>query len=136
MEIVIRCAIAAAKPYVRVTKKIIQQANQAVRHSRTATVSVNFIGDQKMRALNRKYRGHDKTTNVLAFPIHLAEDLGDIFIDFLQARREARQYGWTINYALARLALHGFLHLLNYDHQKEKDAQKMEKIEQKILARI
>ena len=89
--------------------------------------SIIFIGDSLMRRLNRGYRKKDKTTNVLSF------DNGDIFISVPEAKREAKKYGLTIEYEFARLALHGFLHLLGYDHEKNKDAIKMEKIEKKLL---
>ena len=114
---------------------------------RTAA-SIVFIGDAKMRKLNRQYRGQDKTTNVLAFPVtphpplspreretagRVRGDLGDIFICLPEAKREAKQYGWTLDHEIARLALHGFLHLLGYDHVRDNEAKVMEKMERKIL---
>ena len=100
-----------------------------------------FVGDAKMRQMNKQYRGKNCTTNVLSFSTHDSyciipdsqNELGDIFISLPEAKREAKKYGWTMQYEIARLALHGFLHLLGYDHVKNKAASKMEKIEQKIL---
>ncbi len=91
-------------------------------------LSVIFIDDEKMRELNRTYRNKDRTTNVLAF------ETGDILISLEEARREAKKYSWTLRYEIVRLALHGFLHLLGYDHIKDKDTKIMESLEKKVLA--
>ena len=136
--------------YANVVKMVLQRACTVVGCPKGA-VSVIFIGDAKMLKLNREYRGKDKTTNVLAFPSEAphpplsrgereiermrerVRDLGDIFICLPEAKREAKKYDWTLRYEIARLALHGFLHLLGYDHVKEREARKMELLEQKIL---
>ena len=112
----------------RIAKAVIETARQTVRCPPDMEYAIVFVGDAKMRALNRQYRGKDQTTNVLAFA-----GLGDIFISLPEAKREAKKYGWTLQYAIARLALHGFLHLLGYAHEKEKEAKVMENIEKKIL---
>ncbi|MDO8505138.1 MAG: rRNA maturation RNase YbeY [bacterium] len=126
---------------------VLRSASKKVRCPKGAQVSVIFIGDAKMRKMNKTYRGKDKTTNVLAFPVaphpslsrweRMAEgqvrELGDIFISLPEAKREAKKYGWTMKYEIARLALHGFLHLLGYDHEKDGEAKVMEGIEGKIL---
>ncbi len=97
-----------------------------------------------MRQINKAYRGKDRTANVLSFPAHDScsiihdsqKDLGDIFISLPEAKREAKKYGWTIRYEIARLALHGFLHLLGYDHEKDGEAKVMEEIESKVLGEL
>lgn len=141
MNIIIRCEASVATQYRSVAQKIINQAAKAIRCPSRATLTVSFIGDAKIRLLNRQYRGKDRTTNVLSFSTHDSSfmipasqnDLGDILISFPAAKREAKEYGWTLKYEIARLALHGFLHLLGYDHEIEKEARKMEGLEQKIL---
>lgn len=110
-----------------IAKAVIAQARQSVQCPAHLEYAVIFIGDKEMRELNLKYRGKDKTTNVLAF------ESGDIFISLAEAKREAKKYDWTLRYEIARLALHGFLHLLGYDHEEDKEAEKMERIEEKIL---
>ena len=132
MKLIVRYEVPPSIQYSSVAKLVIEQGAKAVRCSRNTAASVSFIGDAKMRMLNRQYRGKDRTTNVLSFHGSGA-DLGDIFISISEAKREAKKYGWTIQYEIARLALHGFLHLLGYDHEREKDAKKMEGIEGKIL---
>ncbi len=113
--------------------KIIKRGCRVVGCFKGVTVAVVFIGDKKMCELNRQYRGKNKTTNVLSFHGD-GTDLGDIFISMPEAKREAKKYGWTLRYEIARLALHGFLHLLGYDHEKEGEARKMEAVEVKTLA--
>ena len=128
--------------YAPLIRLVFARACRIVRCSASTRGSVVFISDKKMRELNRIYRGKDKTTNVLAFSSgqqdnrttgQHAIDLGDIFIALPEAKREAKKYGRTLRYEIARLALHGFLHLLGYDHERDKDAEKMERIERKIL---
>jgi probable rRNA maturation factor len=90
-----------------------------------AEVSVLLIGDGAMRTLNRRYRDKDRTTDVLSFPLregkfssvqhHL---LGDIVISVPAAARQARAAGETLVDEIDRLLVHGFLHLLGYDHER------------------
>lgn len=106
-----------------------------------AEVSINLVGETRIRALNKKYRGRNKTTNVLSFPLDSKPmprsaimDLGDIFICLPFAKKEAKRENITIEKKLSWLCIHGFLHLLGYDHEKsEKDRKEMEKLENKIL---
>lgn len=124
---------ARGKQYAALIENIFSKACRIVRCPKSAHVSVVFVGDAKMRTLNRKYRHKDKTTNVLSFNAEGNDDLGDIFISYPEAMREAKKYGWTVKYEIARLTLHGFLHLLGYDHEKENEAKMMEGIEERIL---
>ena len=131
-----------------IVRAVMRHTCQTVRCSAGAAAAVIFIGDAKMRQMNKQYRGKDKTTNVLAFPVtphptlsrgereitgRVRGDLGDVFISLPEAKREAKKYGWTMRYEIARLALHGFLHLLGYDHVRGNEAKVMEGIEKKIL---
>lgn len=141
MEIVVRYKVPLSKQYGSVVKEVIRQATEKLQITKDTTLSVSFVGDAKMKKLNREYRNKDRTTNVLSFSTHDSyvmipdsqNDLGDIFISLPEAKREAKKYGWTLRFEIARLALHGFLHLLDYDHEKEKEAKIMEGIEKKIL---
>ena len=95
-----------------------------------AELSILLVNDRQMRALNLQYRGLDKTTDVLSFPqsadcsihdlrftIHEVI-LGDIVINLHKARRQADEYGLTMNEEIKRLLIHGLLHLIGYDHEK------------------
>lgn len=105
-------------------------------------VSVLLVGDGRMRKLNREYRGKDKTTDVLSFPQGgpcgaALCSLGDIVISVPQTIRQAGEYGATFYEELARLLIHGLLHLLGYDHEGNAyQARIMRKLETEILEAI
>ncbi len=100
-------------------------------------VSIVFTDDAAMRALNKRWRGQDRATNVLSF----AQDgsgrkagmLGDIVLGRETVARQAKLEGKLLNHHIAHMIVHGFLHLLGYDHQDDKDAERMEDLERKAL---
>lgn len=104
-------------------------------------ISVSLVGESKIRSLNKKYRAKDKITDVLSFPIDMIPDLrftiralGDIFICLPFAKKQAKRENIRVDDKLARLTVHGFLHLLGYDHERSnKEAEKMFELENKIL---
>jgi probable rRNA maturation factor len=94
-----------------------------------------LAGDALLRRLNRQYRGKDKPTDVLSFPgPGGAAGLGDILISVARAEVNARRFGRTLLQELDVLALHGFLHLLGYDH--ETDDGSMERLERGLRRRL
>lgn len=93
-------------------------------------VTVALISDTRMRTLNRAYRGKDYATDVLSFPVNDATFLGDIAIATGVAARQADEAGHSLGTELRVLALHGLLHLLGYDH--ERDAGEMTRAEQRL----
>jgi probable rRNA maturation factor len=106
-------------------------------------LSLVFTDDENIRELNAEWRGKDKPTNVLSFPAFPAAKgdplppmLGDIVLAFDTVEREAQDEGKPFEAHLAHLIVHGFLHLLGYDHEAEEDAEKMEGAERRILARL
>jgi len=106
-------------------------------------VSVVLADDAAVRKLNRTWRHRDAPTNVLSFPAHAARGdgqqprfLGDIVIAYETAAREAGSARKSLAQHLAHLAVHGFLHLVGYDHQTDDEAAAMERIETLILARL
>jgi len=96
-------------------------------------VSVAFVGERRMRALNRAYRGKDVPTDVLSFPSGERAFLGDIVIAAGVARRQARAAGHSFGTEARVLALHGLLHLLGYDH--EVDDGRMRRLEARLRRR-
>ena len=139
--------------------KVAERAvRSAFEHSRFAAlaggdadveVSVRFAEDEEVRALNASYRGKDKATNVLSFPmveadhLHmLGEQEGEVLLgDVVLARgvctREAADKGVSVEAHATHLIVHGTLHLLGYDHEtSEEQAQQMEAIECKALAAL
>jgi probable rRNA maturation factor len=94
-------------------------------------VSIALVSDDAVRSLNRRYRGSDQATDVLSFPSgDGASFLGDIVIARGVARRQARDAGHSVLTELRLLALHGFLHLLGYDH--ERDDGRMRRVEGRL----
>jgi probable rRNA maturation factor len=105
-----------------------------------AEVSVLLCDDAVIAALNGRWRGHDEATNVLSFPAPPAAPpaapphLGDIAIACETVIREAQEQGQPVAEHLAHMAVHGFLHLLGYDHATDGEAERMERLERDILA--
>ena len=104
-------------------------------------LALQTVGTQRMRALNRRYRGRDKPTNVLAFPAAPSPraqpaPLGDVVICPAVLRREARQQGKPERAHWAHLVVHGALHLAGYDHERDTDAARMERREIAVLRRL
>jgi probable rRNA maturation factor len=99
-------------------------------------VSVLFCADARMRGLNRRYRGKDRPTDVLAFPAGDAGRgfLGDIVISVPYAAREARRRAEPAAREVDRLLVHGFLHLMGYDH--ETDDGEMDALEGRLRRRL
>jgi probable rRNA maturation factor len=91
------------------------------------TVTVALVSDREIQALNRRFRGLDKVTDVLSFP---GAPLGDIAIAKGVARRQAREAGHAEHVEWRVLALHGLLHLLGYDH--DNDNGRMQRLERKL----
>lgn len=82
-----------------------------------ATVSVTFLSSSRMRALHRKALGSAMTTDVVAFPLAHGEAIvGDIYICPERARQNAKELGIRVKEEIARLVVHGTLHVLGYDH--------------------
>ena len=111
-----------------------------------AELAVMLTDDGGIRTLNKNWRGLDKPTNVLSFPaLQLTTErssqdaprmLGDIAIAYETTRREADDEQKRFDHHLSHLAIHGFLHLIGYDHEKEQDAETMETLEREILAQL
>lgn len=104
-----------------------------------AEISVLLTDDAEQRELNAQYRGKDASTNVLSFPqIEPFEPvvglLGDITLARETLEREAAEQGTSLQDHFTHLVVHGFLHILGYDHLDEEEAQTMEGLETQILA--
>ena len=100
-------------------------------------LAIMLCDDAAMRDLNGRWRGRPEPTNVLSFPAAACtRTLGDIAIAYETTAREAHEEGTPFRDHLAHLAVHGFLHLLGYDHQSDVEAAAMERLETTILARL
>ncbi len=121
---------------------------QLVQAERQVELSVRLTGDEAVRALNSEWRGKDRPTNVLSFPMAGEEDLatanvvdqelllGDIVLARGVCEREAAEKHIPVERHATHLLVHGTLHLLGYDHHEENEAADMEKREVRALARL
>ncbi len=119
-------------------------------HARAGTgdaeVSLVLLNDERQRALNRDYRGHDKPTNVLSFaandspqtpqPEGAPRLLGDITIALETTTQEAAEQGKALSSHFSHLVVHGMVHLAGFDHEDETGALEMESLEREILESI
>jgi probable rRNA maturation factor len=112
-------------------------AAAAARVPGEGAVSVLLTDDETVRLLNRDWRQIDKPTNVLSFPAPQQPAgepvLGDIAIAYETVAREAAEEGKPFLHHVAHLAVHGYLHLMGYDHQTDSEAEEMEALEREIL---
>jgi probable rRNA maturation factor len=105
-------------------------------------VSILLTDDKAIRVLNREWRGIDKPTNVLSFPAATTKAsvrmplFGDIVMAYETLKRECDDEDRIFLHHLAHLTVHGFLHLIGYDHQVEAQAEEMEGLESKIMTRM
>jgi len=97
---------------------------------RVPQISIVFVGDARIKALNKKYKKSDRITDILAF------DYGEIIICLPQARRQAKDLRHTLKKELGILLIHGILHLKGYDDAKKSDCNKMIKKQEEIWQKI
>jgi probable rRNA maturation factor len=104
-------------------------------------LSISLVGDEEMAGLNQRFRAEATPTDVLSFSLlegdHTAfhgDLLGEVVIDVEVAARQASTIGHGLDAEMARLLIHGTLHLLGYDHQQEEEARAMEAVEDRLWA--
>jgi len=122
-----------------VARRAIREA-AALLAMRGAELAIVLTDDSAIRLLNRAWRGVDAATNVLSFPTKRAGDdpplIGDIVLAYETIAGEARAEHKPFAHHVAHLAVHGFLHLLGYDHVLNEDAEVMEQVELDVLRRL
>lgn len=130
----------------RVVKSTLENEN----FKKDAEVSVSFVDNETIHKLNLEYRGKDKPTDVLSFPMTDGDEedddidlstgavmLGDIIISAEKAMEQANEYGHGIEREICFLAVHSTLHLLGYDHETSEDDEKyMNQTQESILQKI
>lgn len=99
------------------------------------TLSLIITSNEEIKKLNQKYRNIERPTDVLSFPAskYIKNDLGDIFISYDKVLEQAKEFNHSIEREISFLAVHGYLHLLGYDHIEEKASKKMFCKTEKIL---
>ena len=109
------------------------QALDAIGKSKSSA-TIAFVSDKRILALNRQFRGVDKTTDVLSFPAEEKLNLGDVAVSVDTAAVQAKENGLTLDGEIAQLILHGLLHLCGYDH--ETDNGEMNRLELKLRRKL
>ena len=137
------------KEYEDVVKKVIEKCfeEENLINSKLV-VTVTFTTPEEIRKINKEYRNIDKATDVLSFPMFEKEELdekiknddfvcedilGDIIISIEKVKEQAIEYGHSFERELSYMLVHGFYHLMGYDHIEEKDKKIMRPKEEKIL---
>jgi probable rRNA maturation factor len=103
-------------------------------------VGIALVSDKRIRDLNRRFRAQDTPTDVLSFPFSAGlkgdEPFGDVIISYETARRQALQYGASLQRELQRLLIHGTLHLCGYDHHERRAAARMHGLTRRLLRAV
>ncbi|MCB1536095.1 MAG: rRNA maturation RNase YbeY [Rhodoblastus sp.] len=138
-EIVVASALWAEDEAEETIRRAIE-AVESLFELADSEVSVLLCDDAEIRRLNAQWRGKDTATNVLSFPAapHHATQLhrGDIAVAHETVQREATEEGKSFVDHLTHLTIHGYLHLLGFDHESDEDAEEMEGLEREILASL
>jgi rRNA maturation RNase YbeY len=119
--------------------RTVRAVRSALRAERVETGQVTVIGisDPVCRRMNRRFLGHDYTTDVISFPLGTAGKLeGEVYVNLDRAHVQARVYGVTPGHEAARLVIHGTLHLAGYDDRTPAKARRMRRQEDQILSRV
>lgn len=100
---------------------------------RNAWIDIIFVDDKSIRRMNRDFLEHDYATDVITFPLEDIPLTGEIYISLDTARKQADDYGVTLVNELARLAVHGALHLMGHDDATDEDRAGMHKLENRYI---
>lgn len=131
------------KDHQEETQKLLSFAYDYLKQEEDAEVSVSFVDEEGIQSINREYRNKDQVTDVISFALEDEEDdiihedamrtLGDIIVCTRRAEEQAEEYGHSYKRELLFLSLHGFLHLLGYDHVEDEDEREMNTLQDEIL---
>lgn len=135
--------------YEKIVKKVLEQCfKEEDMLDSKLYITITFTTPQNIKEINKKYRNIDKATDVLSFPMfekdeletkiknkdYVCEDvLGDIIISIEKVQEQAQEYGHSFERELSYMIVHGFYHLMGYDHIKEEDKKVMRPKEEKVL---
>lgn len=128
----------------RQISELLETAFQMEKLEGDCELSLTFVDNETIHEINREYRGVDRPTDVISFALEEGEELeivgadlprvlGDIIISVPKAREQAEEYGHSFMRELGFLAVHGFLHLLGYDHETDEEEALMFRKQEEIL---
>lgn len=132
--------------YINLVEELLAIAAEQENIQDNAEVSISFVDNDEIQEINKTYRNKDKPTDVISFAledefegeveiigVELPRVLGDIIISVDMAKLQAEEYNHSLKRELGFLAVHGFLHLLGYDHMNEKDEAEMKRRQEEVL---
>ncbi|WP_020062249.1 rRNA maturation RNase YbeY [Bacillus sp. 123MFChir2] len=132
--------------YVELIQQLVEKAAEIESVEDGAELSITFVNNERIQEINREYRDKDQPTDVISFAmedmgegemeivgVEMPRMLGDIIISIPRAKEQAEEYGHSFDRELGFLAVHGFLHLLGYDHMTEEEEKVMFGKQKEIL---
>ena len=132
--------------YIKQSKKVIEKCFEIENIiKKNLYINVIFTIPQKIKEINKQYRNIDRKTDVLSFPMYEREEillkkdrtepdtLGDIIISIEQVKKQAEEFGHSFERELSYMLVHGFYHLMGYDHIKEEEKKVMREKEEFVL---
>ena len=132
-----------AGPYLELVRTVAERALMRSGLEGSYQLAITVVSDRRIRELNRTHRGVDAVTDVLSFPLLGEADfvlpagapshLGDVVIALGRAAEQAEAYGHGLERELAYLAVHGVLHLLGFDHERDAERAAMRALEEEVL---
>ena len=133
--------ISLSKTRVNKLGTILRKAAKLYELPTKCEVGVTLVSNRKIKEINKKYRDKNEVTDVISFALNEGEEgseqeqalLGDIVISVERAAAQAQEYGHSLERELSYLLVHGFLHLLGYDHMQAEDKKVMRENEEYIL---
>ena len=144
--------IEEVKSWEDIVKKVFEECFKEERlQDSKLYITVTFTNPENIQSINKEYRNIDRPTDVLSFPMFEKEELdkkiqekdflyqdilGDIIISIPKVKEQAKEYGHSFERELSYMLVHGFYHLMGYDHMEEEDKRKMRAKEEKILTTL
>ena len=124
----------------KILNRVIEAAGLKIEDFENKELSISCVSEEESKFLNKKYRGKNKPTNVLSFSVneHLTKNLliGDIILCTEIIKKEAKEYSKNFENRLKHMIIHGFLHLLSFNHEEDHERIKMEELEKIIMNKI
>ena len=136
------------KKYIDILNTVLKECFiQEKLEKKNLYVNIVLTNPENIRKINKEYRNIDKETDVLSFPMFEKEELekrkdlnedilGDIVISIERVNEQAKEYGHSFEREFAYMAVHGFYHLMGYDHMEENDKKEMRQKEENILQKL
>ena len=124
----------------KILNRVIESAGLKIEDFENKELSISCVSEEESKVLNKKYRGKHKPTNDLSFSVneHLTKNLliGDIILCTEIIKKEAKEYSKNFENRLKHMIIHGFLHLLSFNHEEDHERIKMEELEKIIMNKI